>query len=287
MKIKYTTKVFIAVNAIAVLFRTLQIILLTEKDTGFLKEGFTAVNIIGTVVTVFAFLLLFTNAAQAVRQPEKVNCSGTASAAVAMASGVLCFLGGMMSLGDGHAFGTPIFFLSLVFLAVCTVIALSAFGKCAFPKAALLIFTAYWVLEFVSAYLFYTERPLRVRTVHETFALCFVILFFVTLGKAVCGVKSELNFRRIYPLGLTASGLCILSLLPELIATLCGFKANVTESAVMPLTLASAALFIGFFTINTFKKSNTVHPKRKKMLAEEKLRATERERIGNDSGAEL
>lgn len=286
MKIKYTTKVFIAVNAIAVLFRTLQIIFLTESGTGFLKEGFTAVNIIGTAVTVFAFVLLFTNAAQAVRQPERVNCSGTASAAAAMASGVMCFLGGMLSVGDGHAFDKPIFFLSLAFLAVCTVVALSAFGKCAFPKTGILIFTAYWLLEFISAYLFYTERPLRVRTVHETFALCFVILFFVTLGKAVCGVKPALNFRRIYPLGLTASGLCILSLLPELIAVLCGFKDKVTESAVMPLTLAAAALFIGFFTINTFKKTNTVHPKRKKMLAEERLRAAESKNGGSDSDTE-
>ena len=93
----------------------------------------------------------------------------------------------------------------------------------------------------------------------------------MTLGKAISGVNPEKNFRKIYPLGLLACTLCNVSLIPEIIAWLCGFGDKVTESAVMPLSLAAAAIFTGFFTINTFKKSNTIHPKMKKRMEQGRI----------------
>ena len=46
MKLKYTTKLFIAVNIIAVAKRTVQILVFTENETAFFKDGTLAVNII-------------------------------------------------------------------------------------------------------------------------------------------------------------------------------------------------------------------------------------------------
>jgi len=57
-------------------------------------------------------------------------------------------------------------------------------------------------------------------------------------------------------LGLIASSLCIVSFVPEAIAGIIGFSQKVTESAVMPEALVAAAVFTGFFTINTFAKTD-------------------------------
>ncbi len=266
MKLKYTTKLFIVVNIIAVLFRTVQICVLTESGTDFLKESMLVINIIGTCISVGAYILLFFVALKDVRQPEKISCDGIPSIVVLGLTGSLYIVGCVLSFvfkPDGWG-------LTAIMSLLCVVATISfmgsAYNKKALSKVWVLAFIAYWLVEFVEAYLFYTERPLRVRTVYETAALCFVIAFLIVFGKAVSGVKLKENLRLLYPLGLIASSLCIVSFVPEAIAGIIGFGQKVTESAVMPEALVAAAVFTGFFTVNTFKKSNTIHPKVKQRL---------------------
>ena len=271
MKLKYTTKLFIVVNLIAVAFRTVQIMFLTESGTTFLKPDMLVVNIIGTVLVVLSMGALCFNANGAVRQPEALNCKGILSAVVACLSGILYLAGGCLGAVASGKVNTMLIAASVAVTIACTLLTVSALDKIRFPKGAALLFLVYWLVEFICAYLFYTEKALRVRTVYETFAICAVLLFSITLGKAISGVNPEKNFRRMYPLGLLACTLCNISLIPEIIAWVCGFGDKVTESAVMPLSLVAAAIFTGFFTINTFKKSNTIHPKMKKRMAEGRI----------------
>lgn len=266
MKLKYATKLFIVVNLIAVLFRTVQICALTESGTAFLKEGTIIINIIGTCVLVVAYFLLFYNALKAVRQPEKINCNGIPSIVALGVTGSLYLVGCVLSFLFKPYGWEMTAIMSLLCVGAILSFMDSAHNKKPLSKVWVLAFIAYWLVEFVEAYLFYTERPLRVRTVYETVALCFVVAFSIVFSKAVSGVKSEQSFRLIYPLGLTASSLCIVSIVPETIASIIGFGQKVTESAVMPEALVAAAVFTGFFTINTFTKSNTIHPKMKQRI---------------------
>ncbi len=262
MKLKYTTKLFIVVNAIIITFRTLQVLFLTESNTAFLKDGVARgiINVLGTVLVVLALAALFSNSSQAVRQPEKINCKGIPSAVTALlVCGMHIFMGVFSFKGQQN--GGFVLAVALLSAASCVVMAVAAVRRQRFSKFAALPFIAFWLQQFILAYMYYSEHPLRVRIVYEIFALCFTVLFFITFGKAVSGVKPEKNFRRIYPLGLTASSLCMASVIPELIATVVGMGDKTAESAVHPLALAAAALFTGFFTINTFKRSNTIHPK--------------------------
>ena len=269
MKLKYTTKLFIIVNAIVTVLRTVQIFLLTEDKTGFLKPGLLVVNIIIAAFTVLCIAAMFSNSSQAVRQPEKLNCYGVPSA-IAAGMTAWCYLGSGVAAVVIKSHGWKVLLLMSVLAAVmCIWLALAALKVVEIKKGIMLLPLPYWLIVFVLSYLFYTERSLRVRTVYETFAVSFFILFTVVLGKAVSGVNPEKNFRRIYPLGLTACTLCIVSVLPELIATVAGFAIKVSDSPVMPLTLVAGAVFSGFFTINTFKKVNTVHPKKKKKMEQE------------------
>lgn len=256
MKLKHTTKLYIVVNLIAVLFRTVQICALTESDTAFLKEGTLLINIIGTCVSVGAYILLFIVALKDLRQPEKISCDGIPSIVVLGVTGSLYLVGCVLSF----VFKPYGWILTAIMSLLCVVATISfmdsARNKKPLSKVCSLAFIAYWSVEFVEAYLFYTERPLRVRTVYETAALCFIIAFLIVFGKAVSGVKPKENLRLIYPLGLIASSLCIVSFVPEAIAGIIGFSQKVTESAVMPEALVAAAVFTGFFTVNTFAKTD-------------------------------
>ncbi len=269
MKLKYTTKLFIVVNLIIVAFRTLQILFLTQSENAFLIDGFwvKTIDVIGTVIVALSVFALFSNSSQAVRQPEKMNCKGVPSTVVAIVSGAMLLVTGVVSYMTPDMMGRRLLLvLSALVTIASAVIGVSAITRKPFSKAWALPFIGYWLVELVLSYMYYTEHPLRVRTIYEVLALIFIILFFVTFGKAISGVKSEKSFRRIYPLGLTATSLCIISVVPELLAKLFGAGDKTSLSAVMPLSLVSAAIFIGFFTINTFKKSNTIHPKKKKRM---------------------
>ena len=260
---KNIIKFFVAVNIIAVLFRTVQICALTESDTAFLKQGTAIINIIGTCIFVGMYIFLFCVALKVDNRPEMINCNGILSIVALGITGSLYLVGCILSI----LFQPNGWVLTAVMSVLCVSAILmfmdSAYNKKALPKIWALAFVAYWLAEFVEAYLFYTERPLRVRTVYETAALCFVIAFFILFGKSISRVKSQENHKLLYPIGFIACSLCMISFLPEAIAAVIGFGEKTTVSAVMPEALVAAAVFTGFFTINTFKGPNTIHPKMK------------------------
>ncbi len=269
MKLKYATKLFMAVNGITLLFRTMQVLLLTESGTGFLKTGYAAVNIIGAILVIFCLGALFINAIRAVRQPQNINCKGWPSVIVAGLCAAFYMASGISALAVKQLGWKILIVTSLLAAVMCIALAFSAVSGKALPKGVTLLPIPYWLTVLVVSYIYYTERPLRVRTVYEAFAVCFVLLFTVCFGKAVCGVNPEKNFRRMYPLGFTSCSLCLLCIIPEGIAIIFGMSEKITASPVMPLTLVAGALFTGFFTINTFKKSNTIHPKKGKKMDSE------------------
>ncbi len=266
MKLKYTTKLFIVVNAIVLVFRTLQVIFLTEADRAFLKPNMLVINIIGTAISVLSLAALFYNASLAVRQPEKINCRGVFSAIAAGVVGCLYMLTGLFAAIEKTS-GWQIILLTAVLATVSAALMVaSALSEFKFPKWAAILPVLFWTGLLVNGYINYTEHALRVRTVYEIFAVCFMILFSLTYGKAISGVKPSKNFRFIYPFGLVASSLCMASVIPEAIATLVSKGENVASSPIPVAALVAGAVFTGFFTVNTFKKSNTIHPKKKMMM---------------------
>ena len=131
-----------------------------------------------------------------------------------------------------------------------------------FPRPASLIFIACVLCEMLAAYKFYTEHPLRVRTVFEVFAICGSLLFFVVFGKTLCGVRPERSFRFLYPLGLISSTLCFASVVPETLARIFGKGANVSASCISQFLLLGAGLFMATVTLATFRRQNTKRPQR-------------------------
>lgn len=260
MKLKYSTKLFIVVNLIIIALRTSQIMFLTEDHTAFLKNGYLAINIMVMLILISLLAALFWITYNAVRQPLEVNFKGIPSCVAAGVSAllyVICFADTISSKPYGWVVMSLLSVLSALALIILAISAIKDYKLVKFVAFPLI---AYWAVEFVFTYLFYTERPLRVRTVYEIFAICFVILFLIIFGKVTGGVNTKKNFRLMYPIGLLAGSLCLASVVPEMIASIFGYSDKVAESAVMPVILISAAIFTIFFTINTFKKNNTVRP---------------------------
>jgi hypothetical protein len=257
LKLKYVTKVFIAVNTITIVFRTLQIMFLTESGSAFLKDGFYVLNIIAGIVIALLIAYNSVNSFFAVRQPARVRNSGKFGFVVSAVTGLFYIIGGATKFGGNLSGWQILFLMSLAAAFACFLFAASAISEYVFPKIAALAFISLWLTEFVLAYNFYKERALRVRTIYEAFALFSTVLFFICLGKAYSGVSASKNFRFLYPLGLLSSTLCFASVVPEFIALVCGFSKNISPTSVSSFALFGAGLFIAYVTLSTFSRSNT------------------------------
>ena len=263
LKLKFTTKVYIFANALLILLRTLQIMFLTEPQTAFLKNGHAFFNWTGSIISVLVLSYMALNSYLALRQPTEIGSVGVTGFIFYALSSVFFAVGGASAFVNRPAFWVLITVTALSSAVICLLFAIGEISDYIFPRPASLIFIACILCEMLAAYKFYTEHPLRVRTVFEIFAICASLLFFVTFGKVMCGVKEHKNFRLMYPLGLISSTLCFASVIPETLARIFGFGENVSSSCVSQLLLMGAAVFISAVTLATFRKRNTRRPQRR------------------------
>jgi hypothetical protein len=244
-------------------FRFLQIALLTEPETAFLKPQFLWLNILGTVLCLLPTFYTAAEDFYAFRCPKQVGKTGILGAVICLASGILivipsitfAFSGGLLLTG---AIGFLRFLLPLLGCSGCFILAAYELFGFKLAKPIFLLLLGSLLYEFIAAYSIYTAKPLRVRTVYEILALVFAILFFLNLSKANSGIKTTLNFRLVYPLGSLAATFATLATVPELLCSLFGLSATVTEPTVPTCYILGMGIIITYITIASNTFANTV-----------------------------
>lgn len=257
MKLKFTTKMYIAVNAVLLIFRTIQILFLTEAQTAFLKPNLLAINIIATIIITILLLYTAANSYLAIRQPTAIGNTGNVGFVLGIISAVLFLAGFISTLIYQPHIWSILAVSSLATSATSTLYAVSQKSTQPLPRVAPLSFIVLGVFAIVSAYMFYSEHPLRVRTVYEFFALVSAVLFFLSFGKAVSAVKPKQNFRLMYPLGIVSSTLCFASVVPELLASVFNATDKISSTCVSQFILFACGLFIATVTLSTHMRTNT------------------------------
>lgn len=256
MKLKFTTKLYLFTNILLTVLRTVQIIFFTD-DNGFLKKGYTVFNILAPVICGLFLLYTCGNALISNRKPKTVANKGWVGFGLSAASGILYIMAGADSFVSGVAGGKAVFLLSLTAGFACFLFAASAVFDYKFPKPCALLLIAFWLAQMVMTYIFYTERPLRVRMVYEIFAVVLCLLFSSTFGKIESGIANGKTFKIFYCLGLAASTLCFVSAVPEFLAFIFTAGSHVSVTAVPVPALLAGGVFTAYYTINSFTIKNT------------------------------
>ncbi len=254
MKLQLTTLLYLIGNAVLILFRTIQIIFFTEPGSAFLKTSSLPINIILVVVSLLLMVSVFTNALYKPRMPKEIKTKSVPSVAISVFAGVLYIISGSIYLAGNIQTGGLFFTISLFGGLTCFLYGFTEFSGFEFPRIATLVWIGVWVYEFILSYAYYSTRPLRFRTILETLAIAFVLLFFISFGKLKSGVKQSRNIQLLYPLGLIASTLCFVSLVPEWLALLLKHGAKVSDSCISQPALLAAGSFTAFVSLYCFKK---------------------------------
>lgn len=270
MKLQLTTILYFISNILFIAFRTVQILCFTEKDTAFLMPQYMPLTISVCAVGLLLLGIIFINALYKPRMPKDIKAKTVPSLAVSAVSGVLYAVSGVLYTLDHKSIS---FFLviSVAAALTCILYGFTEFFGYEFPRFATLILIITWIYEFITSYLFYSTKPLRFRTILETLAVAFVVLFFISFGKLKSGVKQARNIRLLYPLGLIASTLCFVSLVPEFIAWSFGEPAKITESCVSQAALLSAGIFTAFISLGCFKRQPKGQAEELPELTEEEM----------------
>ncbi len=256
MKLRFTTKSFIISCFLYNLFRTLQIMFLTDSETRFLKPELIWLDIILTIVFLLPVVYTVANTYYAFRCPVCVGKTGICGAVVGIVSGILLTIPIFM-----HIFSTKPSLISILLPALgvvsCFWLAASELFGFNLPKPAFLPLLASTLYGFINAYTVYTSHPLRARTIYEIIAIAFSVLFFLYLSKAHSDVKPEKNFRLLYPLGFASAVFCFTATIPEIVATVCGFGDNVATHSISPFVLLGLGIITTYITLasNTYKNT--------------------------------
>ena len=269
MKLKFTTKAFIVSNLVFVIFRTLQILFLTESATAFLLDRYVPLSIIGTVICFMLIGYTVANSSLSLRHPDHIGKTGLMGMIIGLITALLLLGSAIYEYSVNNSVSLAL--LSFLSAIACVIFSLSEIKPIHFPKAAALIFIATWVLKLIFAYTTYTNHPLRARTVYEILALTLIIFFFICFGKSHSNVAASKNFKLLYPLGLATSTMCFASVVPEAIVTIIDmvfktpwlirkeveFASQITPSSTSPLAILSAGILITYITLASYKRSNT------------------------------
>ncbi|MBE6798308.1 MAG: hypothetical protein E7525_00800 [Ruminococcaceae bacterium] len=256
MKHWLTTLIYFIGNIVFIALRTIQILLFTESETAFLKPDTMPVNIVFGVLGALLIGALFATSLFKPRKLREVEENSYPCLIISCLVGGLYLISGLISFMTNTS-GIFTALVSVLAAATSVLYGFTEFKGYEFPRFGALFLVIVWAWEFILSYFYYTTRPLRLRTVLETFAIVFCILFFLSFAKLKSGVDQSRSAKLLYMSGLVASTLCFASLVPEFIVWAVGKSANLTASCVSPAALLAGGIFAAFISLYCFKAADS------------------------------
>ena len=255
MKHRLTTLIYLIGNVLFIALRTVQILFFTEKGTAFLTTNSMPFSVAFSILFVAIIATSFSFALFSNKRLREVPENSYPCLIVCLIVGALYLVSGLVSY---LLYSAGIFFALISVLAAASMVlyGFTEFKGYEFPRFGSLFLIAVWSWQFILSYLCYTTRPLRLRTVVETFAIITLILFFLLFGKLKSNVDLNKSSRLLHPLGLVASTLCFASIVPEFIAWTLGNTDKLTFSCLSPVSLLAGGIFAAFISIYTFKSDD-------------------------------
>ncbi len=263
MKHNYIVKLSALGVVCSLVLRVLQLLILTDADTGFGKVGapYSGLNIAVYLMTalmaagIFVMTSFFSKR-QPVAAPDTTISPGLSVFSFIMAVYMLCLTAVHMLIGEGIS--NPYATLRLILLLLSAIFfifyGLSGFGTIKCPKAltvAPLILAGY---DLVAAFISYTGMANISDNVYECIFLCLGLLFFLLHGKIISSVDIRRSARLLFPVTYLAVFFGFLQSIPPILVAVLG-GANMLHSSIFTsVTTIFPTVYILLFTSSMYKK---------------------------------
>ncbi|MBR7071972.1 MAG: hypothetical protein IKI29_07445 [Clostridia bacterium] len=258
MKFKYIVGGFIGLTILSVLTRALQIISMTDEK-GFTLPGQKTYSLLATAV-IFGLALclavigLLTHRCPA--HPPKINL-------------VLAFpsivLGLWIFFDIIHSFFSskvPLWQIALLSVfgvlsgIVFILYGLKAFKNINLPSIVFVIPVIYQIVRLLCVFISISSLAFTTGHILMLVSDCAVLLFFLELGKMMCGLDKEKNYRKLLSAGMLAGYFCMVNTVPYIIILLTGKQVVLNESYSSLILTFLIGIFCIIFLANHFSLNN-------------------------------
>lgn len=257
LKYKSTWILYFTCVVVAIVTRVIQLIYMTEVDTGFLKPDFQQAGLLIGIGLIFMLLLIgffaFTSDRFPVQLPQ--GSKPLAVFSFLAAAGQIYEIISSSGISDKAVFAlySILLLLSAVFFVF---FGISQLIPIKIPNMLTLVPTVTMVVKLIWKFMRYTGMANISENLFDIGMLIFLTLFFLWMGKILNNMTSKYNLRVMFATGLIASLFCFVCTLPRYFIIMFGMG-NVlhTESLPNPADVA-IGLFIIAFLIEYFSQKN-------------------------------
>ncbi len=252
-----STKRFVVIGALgtacATVVRVIQILSITEGDTGFFKKGYHA---LGLAASLFVFFITFAAAMYACFTPKRkitphkttfyLAISEFLLAAAILYEAIISQIGS--NVPDWQLFLQMIF--GLLSAGVFAMDGISFFTEKKVSPILSVFHILFWLVRVIVVFSSYITVSVVAENVFELSALCLSLLFFLNISKFQNGV-GKLNSRGLTALGIATFIMCVTYSVPQIIAYFVNGQPYFTFRGLNFITDAFLALYIVCFYATT------------------------------------
>lgn len=241
----------------AFVLRMIEIVAITEHDTGFFSRGYSA---FGTAISIIIFVIILSSFIYSIGTRRQASNSPKMTKGFAIVNILLAIAIVYEALFAKVAVLVPTW--QLILQIVCGLLSAIIFiykaytawsGKNALAVADVII-VVFWLVRLVVVFASYMSVSAISEHIFETAALCSVLVYFLTISEYANGFEKEKIKTRILPVSVVTFMLCAVHALPQLALLITG-NANMLHSDVVTyVTDCVLLVFIPYYAVLCHKE---------------------------------
>lgn len=240
----------------ALSLRMLQIVAISEAQTGFFSRDFAA---FGTAISILIFAIIAAVGIYAISVKKTAGEPPVITKGFAVANFLLAAAIIYEALFAKVSASIPTWQLILqVFTGLLTAIAFLYKGYTAFSGHKTTYITevlpiVFWLTRLIVTFATYISVSVIADHIFETAALCFVLIYFLVIGEYNSGYKQMKNAKKILPLSVVTFILCAVHALPQLLLLITGRGEFLHADVVTYITDCALLFYIPYHTVLCLK----------------------------------
>lgn len=249
MKHRHTLILLSVALPICVLLRAIQIYFTIDSGTGFIKQQYSAISVIITVIicAAVASVSLLATTLEGVKQNSDKQRPAVAIAGV-LSGGMFIYqtVSGLSDLGSGAWYD-----VLLVFLTLASTLAFVAYGlkniyDYSMPSLLLVVPVIYYVVKLISIFVSTAKLALVTENIFLVFTNSILLWFMFEFASFENQIGDTCKKpKRLFASGLAATMLCAVTALPKLIFAML----NIMQLSAKDIAAAVANVAIGIFVL--------------------------------------
>ncbi len=260
MKYRHIINLLCVSTPICVLLRAIQVIFTLDKETGFVKQQYSQISLLITIIvcaTVVAVGIMAAGAEDLQKNKKTIRPLTAAAALLTAGMFVYEMVASVSALGFASWHG-----VLLAILAIFSAVAFGAYGincvyEFAFPRIIFIAPVIYYVIKLINLFVSTSALALVTENVFLLFTNSAILWFVFEFASSENGFNADAKLpKRLFSSSVIAIMLCTITALPKLILMFSQKSEASAADVSMAVLMLSQAFFVFAYTNDNYGTKN-------------------------------